>query len=125
MFWKIIRLALLNVQKAFLVIFFELWGSELLLQGHTLPEADNFAEDIALPTAHIKARAIRTKKLNITCKESSEFKTQQFSIHDYKVQKSIPVNINNLLLRAHVIKNTEWSQQPAAGSTNIMAAEKE
>ena len=34
--------------------------------------ADNFAEDIALPTAHIKARAIRTKKLNITCKVKFE-----------------------------------------------------
>jgi len=30
--------------------------------------SDNFAEDIALPIAQIKARAIRTKKLNITCK---------------------------------------------------------
>jgi len=34
--------------------------------------SDNFAEDIALPIAQIKARAIRTKKLNITCKVKFE-----------------------------------------------------
>src|SRR6185369_5147905 len=31
-----------------------------------------------------------------------------FSMHEYKVQNSVSVNINNLLLRAHVIRNTEW-----------------